>query len=77
MKHLLGLQLWHVFKYAELSQVLRHNYKLSLNLFTKVRPGNVDEGDVEKLFKARFIHGTDKHSPKDKLQTYAENEIAM
>ena len=77
MKHLLGLQLWHVFKYVELSQVLRHNYKLSLNLFTKVRPGNVDDGDVEKLFKARFIHGTDKHSPKDKLQTYAENEIAM
>ena len=77
MKHLLGLQLWHVFKHAELSQVLRHNYKLSLNLFTKVRPGNVDDGDVEKLFKARFIHGTDKHSPKDKLQTYAENEIAM
>ena len=59
MEHLSGLQLWHIFKYAELSQVLRQNYKLSLNLFTKVRAGNVDDDDVEKLFKARFINGTD------------------
>ena len=59
MEHLSGLQLWHIFKYAELSQVLRQNYKLSLNLFTKVRAGNVDDDDAEKLFKARFIHGTD------------------
>ena len=59
MEHLSGLQLWHIFKYAELSQVLRQNYKPSLNLFTKVRAGNVDDDDVEKLFKARFIHGTD------------------
>ena len=27
MKHLLGLQLWHLFKYAELTEVLRQNDK--------------------------------------------------
>ena len=27
MKHLLGLQLWHLFKYAELTEVVRQNDK--------------------------------------------------
>ena len=36
MKHLLGLQLWHLFKYAELTEVVRQNEKLFIELFNKV-----------------------------------------
>ena len=35
-KHLLGLQLWHLFKYAELTEVVRQNYKLFIDLLDKV-----------------------------------------
>ena len=36
MKHLLGLQLWHLFKYAELTEVVIQNGKLFIELFNKV-----------------------------------------
>ena len=36
MKHLLGLKLWHIFKYAELTEVLRQNEKLFIDLLNKV-----------------------------------------
>ena len=36
MKHLLGFQLWHFFKYAELTEVLRQKDKLLINLLNKV-----------------------------------------
>ena len=45
--HLLGLQLWHLFKYPELTEVVRKNYKLfTINLHIKIRLGNIDD-DVE------------------------------
>ena len=76
MKHLLGLQLWHLFKYAELTEVSRQNYKLFINLLNKVWVGNIDD-DVESLLKARFICESDENYPNDALHMYVENEPAM
>ena len=76
MKHLLGLQLWRLFKYAVLTEVLREIDKLFVDLLNKVRVGNIDD-DVKNLIKARFICESDENYPKDALLMYAENERAM
>ena len=77
MKHLLSyiIRLWHLFKYAELTEVVQQN-KLFINLFNNVRVGNLGD-DVEKLLKARFIHESDENYPKDAVHMYEENEPAM
>ena len=64
MKHLLGLQFWHLLKYAELTEAVRQNDKLFINLLNKVRVGNIDD-DVENLLRARFICESDETYPKD------------
>ena len=76
MKYLLGLQLWHLFKYAELTEVLGQNDKLFINLLHKVRVGNIDD-DVGNLLKARFIYESDGNYPKYALHMYLENKPAM
>ena len=44
MKHLLGLQLWHLLKYAELNdEVIRQNEKLFIDLLNKVRLNNIGD----------------------------------
>ena len=53
INHLLSLQLWHSFKYAELTKVVRQNYELFINLYN-VWVGKIND-DAENLLKARFI----------------------
>ena len=50
MKHLLGLQLWHLFKYAELTGVVSKKDKLFIDVLNKFRVGDIDD-DVEKLLR--------------------------
>ena len=68
--------MWHLFKYTELTEVVRQNYKLFIDLLNKVRVGDIDD-DVEILHKARFIHVSDENYPKDALLIYAENGAPM
>ena len=76
MTHISRLQLWHLIKYAELTEVVRQNNKLFIDLLNKVLVGNNDD-DVEHLLKARFIHESNENYPNDVLHMYAENELAM
>ena len=76
MKHLIGSQLWHLFEYTELNEVVIQNYKVFIDLLNSVWVGNIGD-DVENLLKARFIHESNENYPKDTLQMYAENESAV
>ena len=48
------MQLWHLFKYVELTEVVRQNDKPFIDMRDKVWDGNVDD-NVEQLLKARFV----------------------
>ena len=80
MKHLLDLQLWHLFKYAELPEIVRQNDKLFIDLFNKVRVNKIGY-DEENLLKARHIYQYDEDYPKDALHmgeaAIKRNEIVL
>ena len=52
------------------------NDEFFIDLFDKIRVVNIDAG-VEIMFKARFIHKSDKNYPKDAFRNHAENVPAM
>ena len=76
MKNLLGLQLWHSFKYPELTQLVRQIDKLFIDLLNKVWVGNIDD-EVENSLKPRFMRESEENCPKDALHMDVENEPAV
>ena len=44
MEHLLHLKLQHSFKYRELTEVVRQNDEMFINLLQKISVGNIDHG---------------------------------
>ena len=74
MKHLLDLQWWHLFKYAELTKIVGQNDKLSTDLLNKVRVGKIND-DVEKLLKARFTYESDENYPEYVLQMMSSDVL--
>ena len=76
IKNLLCLQLWHLFKYVQITEDLRKNDKLFIDLLNQVQVGIIDD-DVDNLLKARFTHDYDENYLSDALHMYAENEPAL
>ena len=54
MRNLLGLQLWHLLKCAELTEVVKQNDKHFINLLNKFRVGNIDD-DAKKLLSRQDL----------------------
>ena len=72
IKGLLTLDLWHKFKMAELTEVMRQrdDYQL-INILNKIREGQIDE-DVELTLKSRFFNKLSY--PENAVHIFAENK---
>ena len=60
IKYLLGLQLWHLFKYTELTKVVNQNDKVFVDFLNEVQVRNTDD-DVDNLLKTRFTGASDEN----------------
>ena len=69
----LPLNLWRMFQFAELTEVMmqRGDAKF-IDFLNKIQDGNIDE-DVQKQFRERFIEESDINYPENPLHMYAEN----
>ena len=59
-----------------MTEFVRQNDKLFIELLSKVPVGNIDD-DIEHLLKTTFICESDENYPKNALHMYAEIELGM
>ena len=72
MNKLLFLELWHLFKYAEITEAVRHSDRTFVNVLNSVCLGTADE-NIENFLKARFIDPPDKNYSHNALHMYTKN----
>ena len=71
---LFGLELWHTFKFAELTEVMRQKDELEfVQLLNQIRIGNINQV-VENKLKSRFIDPTNEIYPSNSVHMFAENQ---
>ena len=69
----LALNLWRLFQFAELTEVMRQGGDIKfIDLLNKIRVENVDE-DVQKHIRESFIEESDINYPGNALHIFAEN----
>jgi len=69
------LQLWHNFKFAELTEVMRqHGDNHFVALLNNIRVNRLTKED-EELIKSRFISIDNPDYPWDPLHIFAENSL--
>ena len=67
------LNLWHMFQFTELTEVVRQRSDTKfIDLLNKIRVGNVDE-DVQKQIRERFLEEFDISYPENSLYMLAKN----
>ena len=72
MNKLLFLELWHLFKYAEITEAVRHSDRTFVNVRNSVCLGTADE-NIENFLKARFVDPPDKNYSHNALHMYTKN----
>ena len=70
---LLSLNLWHMFQFAEFTEVMRQKGDAKfINLLNKIRIGDID-GDRQQKLKAGFVNETADNYPRNAVHMFAEN----
>ena len=74
---LLSLNLWHMFRFAELTEVMRQKSDAEfINLLNKIRIGDID-ADVQQKLKVKFINETADNYPQNAVHMFTENYPAV
>ena len=73
MHSIATLDLWHMFQFAELIEIMRQNNdKDFIDILNEIRVGNVDTS-VKNLLCSRFISPNNRNYPSSALHIFAEN----
>ena len=76
MNQLLSLQLWYLFKYAELTEVPRKSDQTFANVLNNVLLSIEDE-NIERLLKVKFIDQSDKSYPHVNMYTKMHQDYKL